>query len=233
MNFETFTDVKEGDILLVDKPLEWTSSDVVRKIKYKLQYKFKQKWVKVGHAGTLDPLASGLVIVNFGKQTKKIEEIQAKEKVYIAEVKFGATTPSYDLETEIDKTFPHEHITTDKLEIALKNFEGEQHQKPPVFSAKKIDGKRAYDLARAGKEVEMKTNLVHFYEIKLEKFENKVASIYIRCSKGTYIRSFAYDLGLALNSGAHLVCLRRCAIGNFSVENAFKIEEIEKKIENL
>lgn len=233
MNFENFTNTKDGGVILVDKPLEWTSSDIVRKIKYKLQYKFNEKWVKVGHAGTLDPLATGLVIVNFGKYTKKIEAYQAQEKVYIANIKFGSTTPSYDLETEIDATYETKHITRELLEEAIQSFQGEYSQVPPIFSAKKIDGKRAYRYAREGENVKMRPQHIVFHELKLENFEKKEARVYIRCSKGTYIRTFADDLGKKLNSGAHLTALRRTAIGNFSVENALNIEEIEKKIGNL
>jgi tRNA pseudouridine55 synthase len=223
----------EGQILLVDKPLEWTSFDVVKKIRSRLQHGLKLKKLKVGHAGTLDPLASGLVIVCTGKATKKIDQLMGQEKCYEAYIKFGATTPSFDLETSIDQEFPVDHINREDLEEALTEFLGEQDQVPPQFSAVKISGKRAYQMARKGEEIEIKSRKVVFHELKLQRFDSPETLVNIRCSKGTYIRSFARDLGLTLNSGAYLTGLRRTAIGDVDVNQAMSIEDFDSAFDRL
>lgn len=215
----------EGILIPFDKPLEWTSADVVRKLKFKFQYFFKNKKLKVGHAGTLDPLATGMLIISLGKATKISEQLQAEKKEYIADVTFGATTPSYDLEKEIDATYPYEHITAEKIEETLKGFIGTQEQVPPIFSAKYVDGVRAYEMAREGVEVELKSATITIYNIELLEYNAPTAKIRIECSKGTYIRSLARDLGLALESGAHLTALRRTKSGTFSVEDATTMDE--------
>lgn len=219
-------DLSEGCVFPVDKPYRWTSTDVVRKISNLLK---KNGWknIKVGHAGTLDPLATGLLIVCIGKATKQAASFLAQEKEYVAEITLGATTPSYDLEHPVDRHFPYEHITEHMVKEALSLFTGEQEQIPPVYSAKRLDGKRAYEYARAGKEVEMKSAVVSIYETKLILFELPVIAVRIRCSKGTYIRSIARDLGLRLDSGAHLSNLRRTRSGDFNVKDAYTMEQIE------
>ena len=221
------TNFTDGYILPIDKPFAWTSADVVRKIKNALKYKAGLKKIKVGHAGTLDPLATGLLIVCIGKATKKVEEIQNGEKEYIAEVRFGATTPSYDLEKEPDAFFPYEHISEEGLRKLLHEFEGETEQRPPIFSAKSIDGKRAYDYARAGNIPEIAPVKVNIYEAELLSYSAPTARIKVRCSKGTYIRSLANDLGKAAGSGAYLSALRRTASGEYRVEKALTIREAE------
>jgi tRNA pseudouridine55 synthase len=215
----------EGAVLLIDKSRDWTSFDVVNKIRKLLRQKLGIPKIKVGHAGTLDPLATGLVIVCTGKSTKQITQYQEMEKVYLADVRVGSTTPSFDLETSVDATFPWEHITRDAVEDALKKFKGEQDQLPPVFSAKSVDGKRAYTLARKGMEVALKPQRIHIYEMKLLTFQPPQISIEVTCSKGTYIRSLARDLGLELGSGAHLTGLRRTRIGPYHVEKSITIEK--------
>lgn len=215
----------DGIIIPFDKPLNWTSADVVRKLKFKFQYFFGTKKLKVGHAGTLDPLASGLLVICIGKATKISEKLQSEAKEYIADITFGATTPSYDLEKEIDATYPYDHISKDGIEEAIKGFLGEQQQIPPIFSAKYVDGVRAYEMAREGVEVELKSATVNIYEIELLKYSSPTATIRIKCSKGTYIRSIARDLGVALNSGAHLTSLRRTMSGSFDVKDGVTMEE--------
>jgi tRNA pseudouridine55 synthase len=221
INFE------EGYVLSIDKPYAWTSTDVVRKIKILLRNKAGIKKIKVGHAGTLDPLATGLLIVCIGKATKNIENIQSGEKEYIADVCFGATTPSFDLETEIDSRYPFEHISEDLIKSALISFTGKQEQMPPLFSAKLINGKRAYEYARTGKVPEMRAASIEIYNLELLDYSAPTAKIRINCSKGTYVRSFARDLGLALNSGAYLSRLRRTASGEYNVANALTVDEAE------
>ncbi len=223
---------QQGEVILVDKPLTWTSFDVVNKLRRAISIKLGVKKIKVGHAGTLDPLATGLVIVCTGKKTKEIETYQAQEKEYIATLALGATTPSYDLETEIDQRFPTEHITLELIQEKLALFIGEIDQVPPVFSAIKQDGKRAYEKARAGKAVEMKSRKVTIHEIELIKFQNLELTLRIVCSKGTYIRSLAYDMGKALDSGAHLSALRRTAIGDFSINSAYTIDSFLERLES-
>lgn len=226
LNFE------EGYIAVLDKPLEWTSTDVVRKIKFMLR-KLGYRKIKVGHAGTLDPLASGILLVCIGRATKLVDSLQAEEKEYIAEVTLGATTPSYDLEHPIDQTYPTEHITREKVLEALASLTGERLQYPPVYSAKKIDGTRAYDLARAGEEVEMRKALITIYEIELVEYALPRIVIRVRCSKGTYIRSLAHEIGQALDSGAHLSALRRTRSGGFTLEKAYELDEFLKKLQVL
>ncbi|MDR2383019.1 MAG: tRNA pseudouridine(55) synthase TruB [Prevotellaceae bacterium] len=226
-------DFEGGYVLSIDKPYTWTSTDVVRKIKTLLRNKAGLKKIKVGHAGTLDPLATGLLIVCIGKATKNIENIQNGAKEYIADVCFGATTASFDLETEIDCRYPFEHISEDSLKSVLPSFMGKQEQMPPLFSAKLIEGKRAYEYARAGKVPEMKSANVEIYNLELLDYTSPVAKIKINCSKGTYVRSFARDLGLALQSGGYLSKLRRTASGEYNVSNALTINEIEEMFNQI
>ena len=217
---------KEGEVLFFNKPLGWTSFKVVGHIRYHICRRMKVKKLKVGHAGTLDPLATGVMIVCTGKATKRIEEFQYHTKEYIATIQLGATSPSYDLEHEIDATYPTEHITREKIEEALKQFLGEIQQIPPAFSACKVDGARAYDLARKGQEVELKPKLLAIDEIELlacdlEKMEIKIRVV---CSKGTYIRALARDIGEALHSGAHLTGLVRTRVGEVKLEDCLDPE---------
>ena len=226
INFE------EGYIAVLDKPLRWTSTDVVRKVKFALR-KLGYRKIKVGHAGTLDPLATGILLVCIGRATKMVDALQAEEKEYVADVMLGATTPSYDLEHPVDRTFPTEHITREKVLAALSSLTGERLQEPPVYSAKKIDGTRAYELARAGEEVTMRKATVNIYELELLEYDLPRIRIRVRCSKGTYIRSLAHEIGQALESGAHLTSLRRTRSGGFTLEKAFEFEEFLKKLEEL
>lgn len=224
-------DYLNGQILLIDKPLKWSSFQAVNKLKYTLINKLKlPKKFKIGHAGTLDPLASGLLIVCTGKFTKRITEIQAQAKEYTGTFYIGATTPSYDLETEIDATFPTEHITAELIEKARLSFVGEIDQKPPVFSAIKKDGKRLYEHARAGEEVEIAHRKTTIHEFELTRIALPEIDFRVVCSKGTYIRSLAFDFGAALQSGAHLTALRRTKIGEFSVENAILVTDFEDTV---
>ena len=215
----------EGVVAVVDKPLTWTSSDVVRKLKYLLR-KLGYPKIKIGHAGTLDPLATGVLIVCIGKATKQVDAIQAGEKEYVADVVLGATTPSGDLEHPIDATYPTDHITPELIENALRSLEGERLQTPPVYSAKMIDGKRAYEYAREGEQVEMRRALINIYEIEVLEFSMPLLRIRVRCSKGTYIRSLAIEIGEALGSGAHLSALRRTRSGEYRVEDAWPLDEL-------
>jgi tRNA pseudouridine55 synthase len=217
-------DFIKGEVLLIDKPLGWTSFRVVDHIRWHIRKKLGVKKIKVGHAGTLDPLASGLLIICTGKETKNIESYQAQIKEYIGTIRLGATTPSYDLETAINQTFPIEHITDDLLIKVSKNLTGEILQKPPVFSAKRIDGERAYEAARRGDEIDMPAKKVIIQSFDLTHINLPDVDFRITCSKGTYIRSIAHDFGEKLNAGAHLTALRRTKIGEFSVENAHSIE---------
>ncbi len=226
LNFE------EGYIAVLDKPLRWTSTDVVRKIKFTLR-RLGYRKIKVGHAGTLDPLATGILLVCIGRATKMVDALQAEEKEYVADVMLGATTPSYDLEHPVDRTFPTEHITREKVLEALSSLTGERLQEPPVYSAKKIDGTRAYELARAGEEVTMRKATVNIYELELLEYDLPRIRIRVRCSKGTYIRSLAHEIGQALASGAHLTSLRRTRSGGFTLEKAFEFEEFLKKLQEL
>lgn len=215
----------EGGVLLVNKPLNWTSFDVVNKLRFHLKRFLNDKKLKVGHAGTLDPLATGLLIICVGKMTKQIDTFMGLEKTYTGTIKLGATTPSYDLETEINATFPTEQITPSVMEAARQQFLGEIDQLPPIFSAIKKDGKPLYEAARKGQEVEVKSRRISIQQFDIQSFTNNEAVFYVRCSKGTYIRSLAFDMGKACGSGGHLISLRREAIGAFDVKNAWQIEE--------
>lgn len=223
----------EGEILYFNKPLTWTSFDLVNKIRIKLKYELGIKKIKVGHAGTLDPLATGLMIVCTGKATKKIELLQAGVKEYVTQIKLGATTPSFDLETEINETFPTDHINEELIQSVLPQFIGEIQQIPPEYSAIKVDGKRAYKLARKGKAVELKPKILVIDSIEILGYENNVLELRIVCSKGTYIRALARDIGKALQSGGHLVKLERTRIGEVNLNQAMTIEDFEKKIDLL
>lgn len=218
-------DFRAGEVLLVDKPLNWTSFDVVNKLRWRLRKLYDVKKFKVGHAGTLDPLATGLLIICTGKKTKESERFMAEEKTYTGTFLLGKTTPSYDLETDFDADFPVAHITDELIQEVVKNFLGEQLQTPPVFSAKKIDGKRAYESARAGKEVEMKKQYITIQKFTVSTARFPEIDFEITCSKGTYIRSIAHDFGQRLNSGATLIALRRTASGAFDVRDAKSVEE--------
>ena len=210
---------KEGEILYFNKPLEWTSFKLVGNVRYHICRKIGVKKLKVGHAGTLDPLATGVMIICTGKATKRIEEFQYQTKEYIATIQLGATTPSFDLEHEIDATYPTEHITRELVEQVLPTFIGEIQQVPPAFSACKVDGKRAYDLARKGEEVELKPKLLVIDEIELLECNLPTIKVRVVCSKGTYIRALARDIGLALQSGAHLTGLIRTRVGDVKLED--------------
>ncbi len=232
-------DFQSGVIIPINKPYEWTSFDVVKKIKNQIVKKLRQtldirfKNFKVGHAGTLDPLAEGLVLICTGKATKKVNQLMADEKEYIATIELGKTTPSYDLETDYDHTFPTDHINKEGVKNVLKSFIGEQDQIPPVYSAKNINGKRAYDYARKGEEIELKANKITIYDVELLNYEMPSITIKVVCSKGTYIRSLAYDIGKKLNSGGHLVKLIRTRIGSYKLDSSLTIEELEIFLSNL
>lgn len=226
-------DFEGGQIILIDKPLQWTSFDAVNKVRNLIRHQIKKKNIKVGHAGTLDPLATGLLVICTGKFTKTIDTLQAQEKEYEAEFMLGATTPSFDRETEIDQTFPFDHVQTFDIENVIKSFIGKQEQIPPVFSAKQIDGKRAYESARKGREIEMKPVNIEITAFELIECNLPLVKVKICCSKGTYIRSLANDFGKRLQSGAYLYNLRRTASGQFTINNAIEIAEFEKNIKNL
>ena len=221
----TEEDFKSGQVLLIDKPLNWTSFQAVNKLRWHIKQRFNIKKIKVGHAGTLDPLATGLLIICTGKQTKQINIYQGQVKEYTGTFTLGATTPSFDLETEIDKSFPTDHITDELLHQTTQQFIGDIQQKPPIFSAIKKDGKRLYELARKGETTEIKSREVTISEFEITKINFPEVEFRVVCSKGTYIRSLANDFGKALNSGAHLSALRRTKIGDFSVEKAVSIDE--------
>ena len=218
-------DYLDGQVLLIDKPLEWTSFQVVNKLRWQLRQTFNLKKIKVGHAGTLDPLATGLLIICTGKMTKQINTFQEQIKTYTGTLKLGSTTPSYDLETEIDQRFTTDHITNNVIHETINEFRGEIDQFPPVFSALKKEGKRFYEFARAGEKVEISSRKVTIHNFEILNIKNKTVNFSVTCSKGTYIRSLAHDFGKALKSGAHLTGLRRTKIGSFSVENATSIED--------
>lgn len=217
----------QGEVFYLDKPLSWTSFDVVKRIRGKLHHRLGIKKLKVGHAGTLDPLATGVLIVCTGKMTKQIDELQAHVKEYVAEMALGATTPSFDLETEIDATYPTEHITREMVEQVLREqFVGSIQQVPPAFSACKVDGHRAYKMARKGKTVELKAKELVIDEIELLAFEPQKITVRVVCSKGTYIRALARDIGVALGSGAHLTALRRTRVGSVRVEDCLSVPDM-------
>lgn len=226
----TAEDYKEGQVILIDKPLEWTSFQAVNKVRWLIRKSFGIKKIKVGHAGTLDPLATGLLIICTGKITKKIDAFQVQEKEYTGTFTLGCTTPSYDLETEIDQTFDISEITSEKIHEATKQFIGEIQQQPPVFSALKKEGKRLYEFARSGEEVEIPFRTITISEFEITKIALPKVDFRVVCSKGTYIRSLANDFGKALNNGAHLSALRRTRIGEFSVEKAVGIEAFEASL---
>jgi len=228
----TAEDILEGQVILIDKPLTWSSFQAVNKLKYilKRHYDLPKKF-KIGHAGTLDPLATGLLIICTGKFTKRITEIQAQAKEYTGTITVGATTPSYDLETEVNATFPTEHITEDLIQETTKKFLGEIDQKPPVFSAIKKDGIRLYEHARAGEEVEIASRKTTIYEFEITRISLRVVDFRVKCSKGTYIRSLAFDFGKALNSGAYLSALRRTKIGDYDVNNGITPEVFEQQLD--
>jgi tRNA pseudouridine55 synthase len=223
----TLESVLEGQVLLFDKPLNWTSFQVVNKVRWLLKKKFNLKNIKVGHAGTLDPLATGLLILCTGKMTKKISEYQGMPKTYTGCFLLGATTSSYDLETPIDQQFDTNSITAEQIEKVRKQFLGVQQQYPPIFSALKQQGTRLYELARKGEEVKTQAREITLYSFDLESVDFPTLHFRVQCSKGTYIRSLANDFGKALNNGAHLTQLRRTAIGTYTVENAISIEDFE------
>jgi tRNA pseudouridine55 synthase len=239
INISNIEEFQTGMIIPVNKPYEWTSFDIVKKVKNLIWKKLKpvvdikQKNFKVGHAGTLDPLAEGLVIICTGKATKKISEFMDDEKEYIATIELGKTTPSFDLETDYDQSFPIDHITKELLNEVLKLFIGEQDQIPPVYSAKNINGKRAYEYARKGEELDLKSNRITISEIDLVNFDLPIITLRIVCSKGTYIRSLAHDLGKKLESGAHLIKLIRIRIGDYKLESSMTIEEIEEILSKM
>ena len=224
---DNIDDYPGGVVLPVDKPYRWTSADVVRKVKFVAQKHFHKRNIKVGHAGTLDPLATGVLLVCLGKATKQAEALQAEQKEYIASIELGATTPCFDLEKEIDCRYPYEHITREMVEGILPKFIGEQDQIPPVFSAKLIDGTRAYEMARAGEEVVMKPARITIYDLEIMEFELPKLVLRVKCSKGTYIRSLARDVGQALQSGGHLTGLIRTQSGGFEVRKCLKMEDLE------
>lgn len=221
----TGEDFKNGQVLLINKPLTWTSFQVVNKLRWNIRQKFDLGKIKVGHAGTLDPLATGLLIICTGNFTKKIDEYQAQIKEYTGEITLGATTPSYDLETEVDETFAIDHITSDLIHQTVKQFLGEIEQIPPMFSAIKMAGVRLYDLARQGKTREIQSRKITIETFEITDISLPKVQFRIVCSKGTYIRSLAYDFGKALNSGGHLSQLRRTKIGDFNIKDAVEIED--------
>jgi tRNA pseudouridine55 synthase len=227
-------DFAQGEVLAFDKPLHWTSFDLVAKVRYNLCKKLGTKKLKVGHTGTLDPLATGVVIICTGKKTKLIDQLQYDVKEYIATLQLGATTPSYDMEKEVDQTYPTEHITRELIDQIIPLFRGEQWQTPPAFSAIQINGKRAYELARKGEEVELKPRLLVIDEIEVLNFDEEKMLLTIRvvCSKGTYIRALARDIGARLNSGAHLTALRRTRVGETRVEDCYTIEQFLEELKN-
>ena len=226
LNFE------DGYIAVIDKPLYWTSADVVRKIKYALRRCGYRK-IKVGHAGTLDPLASGILIVCIGRATKMVDALQAEEKEYVAGVRLGASTPSYDREHTIDHTYPWRHITRKHLKEALIRLTGERLQSPPLYSAKKVEGLRAYEIARAGESVELKQSLIHIYEMNINHFEDRDLELHVRCSRGTYIRSLAAEIGAEVASGAFLTSLCRTRSGGFTLDQAWKLKDFLEKLQIL
>lgn len=223
----------EGSTILVDKPLHWTSFDAVNKLRWYLKRRLGVKKLKVGHAGTLDPLATGLLIICVGKHTKRIEQLMVDSKTYTGTILLGKTTPSYDLETAYNADFPTEHITEELLESVRQSFLGTQEQRPPIFSAKQIDGKRAYDIARAGKTVEMKPNTIEIMDFQIQTDRFPEIDFEITCSKGTYIRSIAHDFGQKLHSGGTLIALRRTASGDNKISDAKSVESWIEWIENV
>jgi tRNA pseudouridine55 synthase len=225
-------DFIEGEIIYMNKPLDWTSFDLVKRFRYKLSRKLNVKKIKVGHAGTLDPKATGIMILCTGRATRRIEELQRQTKEYVATLRLGATTPSFDLEKEIDKTYPTEHITREAVETVIKSFIGKIEQIPPAFSACMIDGKRAYEFARKGEEVKLKPKILIINEIEILHFELPILKIRVVCSKGTYIRALARDMGEALRSGAHLIALERTKIGNITLSECINADDMDDFLDN-
>jgi len=226
----TAEDYLSGQVLLIDKPLHWTSFQAVNKLRWEIRRAFNIKKIKVGHAGTLDPLATGLLVICTGKMTKQIDTFQGQIKEYTGTFVLGSTTPSFDLETEIDQTYPTEHLTEQLIKNATAQFIGDINQYPPVFSAIKKDGKRLYEFARAGEDVEIKSRKVSISEFEITKIDGLNIDFRVVCSKGTYIRSLAHDFGKALNSGAHLSALRRTKIGDFNVDDAVTPEKFIEQL---
>ena len=224
--------IQEGHVFLIDKPLDWTSFDVVNKIRWNIRKSYDLKKIKVGHAGTLDPKATGLLLVCTGKLTKRIDEFQAQEKTYTGTIKLGVTTPTYDLESEEDQTFPTEHLTEEIINEATKQFIGEIEQFPPMHSAIKVDGKRLYELAREGQEIERKARKITIHDFKITKIDLPFVDFEVNCSKGTYIRSLAFDFGKAVNSGGYLTALRRTKIGDFDIINSENLALEKSYFEN-
>ena len=233
MNTTDFSETyfKEGATLCFDKPLEWTSFQLVNKVRWLIKRKYKLKKIKVGHAGTLDPLATGLVIICTGKSTKAIPGLMGQTKVYTGEMTLGATRPSYDMETEIDQSFPIDHITDEDIRLKTKDFTGKILQQPPVFSALKKEGRRLYDYARKGEKVDIRKREVEIQDFKITSINLPKIEFEVTCSKGTYIRSLAHDFGKALDSGAYLSGLRRTQIGNYDIEKALNVEAFEEALD--
>ena len=219
--------IEEGVILPIYKPLMWTSFDVVKFVRNLLKRTYKLKKIKVGHAGTLDPLATGILVLCIGKKTKEINKIQEENKTYLATIKVGESTPSYDRETEIDNTYPTSHINEELIMDSIKSFRGKSEQTPPVYSALKIDGKRLYELARKGEKIIPKKREIEIFKFNLLNFKNLEIDCEIECSKGTYIRSIASDMGKKLDSGAYLKYLERYSVGEYSIKNCLQIDEIK------
>jgi len=226
-------DFVTGEVLCVAKPLEWTSFNLVSKLRWRMQKSLHIKKLKVGHAGTLDPLATGVMIICTGKATKQIETFQYQTKEYVATLKLGATTPSFDLELAVDGTYPTTHITRELIDTVIPTFLGEIWQVPPIYSAVKVDGKRAYDYAREGQEVELKPKLLVIDEIEVLDFSLPILKVRIVCSKGTYIRALARDIGLALGSGAHLIGLERTRIGDVKLQDCWQIDTLVEHIQAM
>ncbi len=233
MEVNRFESIKEGTILLIDKPYDWTSFDVVGKLRSLIKKYTGDKSTKIGHAGTLDPLATGLLVICTGKATKRVMELTADNKEYIAKIKLGETTPSFDLETDVDAVYPFDHVNRELVETVLRTFSGWQLQEPPAFSAKYVNGKRAYEYARKGVDPKLEPVPIEIQSIELIGFDLPFLTLKIVCSKGTYIRALARDIGKALSTGAHLVELRRTRSGIFSIEQALSIAEVEKKLSDL
>ncbi|MGM9862582.1 MAG: tRNA pseudouridine(55) synthase TruB [Muribaculaceae bacterium] len=223
----------EGEILYIDKPLGWTSFDAVKRVRGALTRRMGVKKLKVGHAGTLDPLATGVMIICTGRATKRIEQLQAGVKEYVATIALGATTPSYDLETDIDATYPTDHITEEMARRVLDTFRGSIEQVPPAFSACKIDGRRAYSMARKGLDVELKPKTLVIDDIEMLQYSPQQITIRVVCSKGTYIRALARDIGVALNTGAHLTALRRTRVGHITVDDCLSPEQMAQMIKTV
>ena len=227
---KTLNEFKEGKLLLIDKPLKWSSFQVVNKLRWEIKKTFDIKKIKVGHAGTLDPLATGLLLVCTGKMTKQIQELQDQKKVYSGTMTLGSTTPSYDLETDINQKFSTDHICENILRETTKQFIGEIEQYPPLYSAIKKDGKRLYEYARLGQDIDIKPRKIFIESFNITNFQNQKVDFEVQCGKGTYIRSLANDFGKALNSGAHLSSLRRTKIGDFSINDAIEINEFVESL---